>query len=78
MFGWSYPAGCSGPPEDVEYPEECPCGKANYDEDTETWLCPEHRGFCSPTCAEAYTVPDTDPPEIDYDPNDIPEYGEDT
>ena len=34
-FGWSYPPGCSGPPE---YPEDCTvCGAASID----SCVCPE-------------------------------------
>ena len=41
--------------DSVEGPEECPvCGAANYDEDAEEWLCPEHEGFCSKACADKY------------------------
>ncbi len=52
-FGWSYPAGCSGPP-DEDYAETCPCGKPNWDEETEEWICPEAEGFCSVECEAKY------------------------
>lgn len=56
LFGWSYPAGCSGPP-DVDAPEECPeCGKPNYDEDTDKPVYAADPVFCSETCCTAYTV----------------------
>ena len=53
-FGYSYPAGCSGPPDD-DGPEECTCGKANADEEGE-WVCAAAPGFCSPECWEAYSA----------------------
>lgn len=35
IFGWSYPPGCSGPPDE---PEDCPaCGASNLDH----CVCPE-------------------------------------
>lgn len=45
IFGWSYPPGCSGPPE-----EDCYC-----------WICgePEHRCIC-PECSFCGTVGDPD------------------
>lgn len=50
MFGWSYPAGCNGTPYDEFLPEECPiCGKANWDEVTETTIHPSGV-FCSDEC----------------------------
>lgn len=36
IFGWSYPAGCSGPPEEPEYCEVC---GNHYD----SCICPECR-----------------------------------
>tara|TARA_R110001583_G_scaffold21955_5_gene82846 strand:- start:73 stop:339 length:267 start_codon:yes stop_codon:yes gene_type:complete len=57
IFGWSYPAGCSGPPDDDDPPEKCPsCDKANYDEEAEEWVCPEAQPFCSAECEEAYNT----------------------
>ena len=41
LFGWSYPAGCSGPPDEYEGPCEV-CGNAVDD-----CICPE-----CPTCGE--------------------------
>lgn len=35
IFGWSYPPGCSGPPDDDEYPCEV-CG-----EGLDNCICPE-------------------------------------
>lgn len=53
-FGYSYPAGCSGPPEDGG-PEECSCGNANADDEGE-WVCAEAPGFCSTDCRDAYSL----------------------
>jgi hypothetical protein len=51
IFGWSYPAGCSGPPIDDEG-TECPiCGEANADEDGVP-VYPENPVFCTSACAE--------------------------
>ncbi len=53
-FGWSYPAGCSGPPDD-DYAEVCPvCGAPNHDEETGEPLCAAAPDFCSVECSEAY------------------------
>lgn len=54
LFGWSYPAGCSGPPDD-DYPEDCPvCQKPNVDEDGDWLMSGEAEGFCSTSCMEEY------------------------
>jgi len=59
-FGWSYPAGCTGPPDDdvIDYPEECPtCDKLNFDEEEDgEWVCPEAKPFCSVECELAYDI----------------------
>ena len=52
-FGWSYPAGCSGPPDD-DRPDYCPvCRRENADEDGEP-ICAEAPDFCSVKCEAAY------------------------
>jgi hypothetical protein len=51
IFGWSYPAGCSGPP-DGDGPEECPsCGAPNADPETGDWSCAAAPGYCSEACS---------------------------
>lgn len=53
-FGWSYPAGCSGPPCDAgeDLPDDCPtCGEPNFDDDLEP-VCPEAPGYCSAECRD--------------------------
>lgn len=55
-FGWSYPAGCSGPPDDDE-PTECVCGAPNWSEAAENidgWICGDAPGFCSTRCRDEY------------------------
>ena len=53
LFGWSYPAGCSGPPDD-DVPECCPmCDKPNCDDDGEP-VCAAAPDFCSTACERAY------------------------
>lgn len=47
IFGWSYPPGCSGPPEDSIGPCEC-CGQAVYD--CECPECPVCSEFGNPKC----------------------------
>jgi hypothetical protein len=56
VFGWSYPAGCSGTPwDEPDYPEECPvCGNPNTDPETEDWVCPVAPGFCSFECLDSW------------------------
>ena len=47
MFGWSYPAGCDGPPDQPEPPDECDvCGKKLPEENA--------TGFCSKACEDKY------------------------
>jgi hypothetical protein len=43
-------------PPECDEPEECPtCGKPNWDEKTEQWVCRgEWQGLCSPECGEEY------------------------
>jgi len=54
LFGWSYPAGCSGPP-DEEYAETCPiCGEENWDEETDADKYPADPNFCSEAHALEY------------------------
>ena len=53
IFGWSYPAGCSGPPAEG-CAEVCVGGKPNWDEEAEEWVCPEAEEFCSVECASKY------------------------
>lgn len=54
IFGWSYPAGCSGTPYDEEPPEACAlCGAANSDEDGVP-VCADAPDFCSVACQETY------------------------
>ena len=49
IFGWSYPPGCSGPPED-EYPEQpCPMCAQNVDK-CECPECPECGDVGNPSC----------------------------
>ena len=54
IFGWSYPAGCSGTPYDDDRPETCPqCGAANSDESGAP-VCADAPDFCSVACQETY------------------------
>lgn len=51
IFGWSYPPGCSGPPEDYQGPCEV-CGK-----DTDNCICPECptcQSYGDPACYEKH------------------------
>ena len=52
IFGWSYPPGCSGPPDYGDYP--CPvCGGKNDDD----CICPECQecgDFGNPECYEKH------------------------
>ena len=49
-LGWSYPAGCNGPPGE-DWPERCPVCKAdNADADGEP-VHPADPAFCSAACA---------------------------
>lgn len=53
-FGWSYPAGCSGPPDD-DYAEVCPvCAAPNHAEETGEPLCAAAPDFCSVECERVY------------------------
>ena len=50
IFGWSYPPGCSGPPEDIELPETCPvCAADNANDETGDWAY-EAGPYCSDAC----------------------------
>ena len=56
IFGWSYPAGCSGTPYDDDSPEECPqCGAANSTDEGEP-VCSDAPDFCSVACQETYLI----------------------
>jgi hypothetical protein len=56
IFGWSYPPGCSGPPDDFYDNEHClRCGEL-LDEDPEE-NTPQWRGFCSEDCEQEYKHP---------------------
>lgn len=53
MFGWSYPAGCTGTPYDDDAPEACPCcGGVNWDEDGGVEINKGAFPYCSPSCAD--------------------------
>ena len=43
------------PPDDPAFPEECPCGQPNADEDSGDWVCVAAPGFCSEACQAEYT-----------------------
>lgn len=57
IFGWSYPPGCSGPPDDDYDDSICAwCGKKlpdDFEEGTPQW-----RGFCSEDCEEEFKAHD--------------------
>jgi hypothetical protein len=54
IFGWSYPAGCSGTPYDDDRPEVCPqCGRNNSNEEGEP-VCVDAPDFCSVACQDTY------------------------
>lgn len=63
VFGWNYPPGCSGPPEDQ--PRRCKCGKYDeehdLDEDEELAGCPESG------CLRFELDCQADGPVVDYD-----------
>ena len=48
-FGWSYPPGCSGPPDDQDYPCEV-CGQ--WEDDCICPPCPECASVGDPRCYE--------------------------
>lgn len=55
IFGYSYPAGCSSTPYDLDCPEECPhCGGANADDDGAPVFTVDPV-FCSAPCRDEYT-----------------------
>ena len=56
IFGWSYPAGCSGTPYDDDRPEVCPqCGRNNSNEEGEP-VCVDAPDFCSVACQDTYVA----------------------
>lgn len=61
IFGWSYPPGCSGPPDDDrDPPEECPeCHAANSTDDGDP-ICDDAPDFCSVKCRDAYDARNVD------------------
>jgi hypothetical protein len=52
IFGWSYPPGCSGPPEPSDGPCEV-CGAANFENDCICPECPECGDKGNPCCYES-------------------------
>ena len=56
IFGWSYPAGCSGTPYDNDRPEVCPqCGCNNSNEEGVP-VCVDAPDFCSVACQDTYVA----------------------
>jgi hypothetical protein len=56
LFGWSYPPGCSGPPDGADAPEVCPvCGAANATDDGDP-VCVEAADFCAVVCRDQYVA----------------------
>jgi hypothetical protein len=56
LFGWSYPPGCSGPPDEADPPEVCPvCGADNADDEGNA-ICGEAPDFCSVACRDRYVA----------------------
>ena len=41
---------------DEDCAEACPCGKPNWDEEAEEWVCPEAEQFCSVECEAKYIL----------------------
>ena len=58
LFGWSYPAGCTGTPYDADDgPETCPvCDAPNWDDDAGVEVYKPDPAFCSKACADAYAA----------------------
>lgn len=79
IFGWSYPPGCSGPPE----PDHPPCEVCGLDPNwCECPVCPVCETQGDPKCYEQHGLdtslkPERSEPETDPVPDDYPAFDAD-